>query len=298
VLSDNCDERRAKDVTCGFNPSARSTESLVKGGHIVAYDSLNNFRLDGKVSLVTGASRGLGKAIAEALAGAGSDVILTGREMATLRTVATAISEKTSRRILPIEMDVGNVASIQATVEVALKEFGTLDVLVNNAAINSRMPAAEYTEEAWDSVMTVNSKGAFFMAQACGKAMIERRKGKIINILSLTVAFGLPTVVAYTAAKAGLMQLTRLLAVEWAPYNVNVNGIAPGFFRTELTTSVQNDARNNWVLHRTPLGRWGEPEDITGAVLFLASSASDFVTGQVMFVDGGVTAGSDWRSGL
>ena len=218
--------------------------------------------------------------------------------METLRPVATAISEKTSRRILPVEMDVGSIASIQTTVELVLKEFGTLDVLVNNAAINSRMPAAEYTEEAWDSVMTVNSKGAFFMAQACGKGMIERRRGKIINILSLTVAFGLPTVVAYTAAKAGLMQLTRLLAVEWAPYNVNVNGIAPGFFRTELTTSVQNDARNDWVLHRTPLGRWGEPEDITGAVLFLASSASDFVTGQVMFVDGGVTAGSDWRTGM
>jgi NAD(P)-dependent dehydrogenase (short-subunit alcohol dehydrogenase family) len=264
---------------------------------MVAYGTIESFRLDGKVSLVTGASRGLGMAIAEALAGAGSDVVLTGRQMKTLAPVAAAISEKTGQRIVPIEMDMGNLFSIRATVDTVLKEFGCLNILVNNAAINSRMPATEYTEEAWDSVTNVNAKGAFFMAQACGKTMIERRNGKIINILSLTVALGLPTVVAYTAAKAGLMQLTRLLAVEWGPYNVNVNGVAPGFFRTELTQSVQTDARSHWILHRTPLGRWGDPEDLTGAVLFLASGASDFITGQVIFVDGGVTAGSDWRSG-
>jgi gluconate 5-dehydrogenase len=264
---------------------------------MVAYATIESFRLDGQVSLVTGASRGLGTAIAEALAGAGSDVVLTGRQMKTLAPLADAISKKTERRIVPVEMNMADLPSIRATVETVVKEFGCLNILVNNAGINSRMPATEYTEEAWDSVTNVNVKGAFFMAQACGKLMIERRRGKIINILSLTVALGLPTVVAYTAAKAGLMQLTRLLAVEWGPHNVNVNGVAPGFFRTELTKSVQTDARGQWILHRTPLGRWGDPEDLTGAVLFLASSASDFVTGQVLFVDGGVTAGSDWRSG-
>jgi NAD(P)-dependent dehydrogenase (short-subunit alcohol dehydrogenase family) len=264
---------------------------------IAANRTTESFSLQGKVSLVTGASRGLGMAIAEALAGAGSDVVVTGRQMKTLAPVAATIAEKTGRRILPIEMDMGKVTSIQSTVDRISKEFGCLNILVNNAAINSRMPAADYTEEAWDSVTNVNSKGAFFMAQACGKVMMEQKSGKIINILSLTVAWGLPTVVAYTAAKAGLMQLTRLLAVEWGCYNINVNGVAPGFFRTELTKPVQTDARNQWILHRTPLGRWGEPEDLTGAVLFLASSASDFVTGQVLFVDGGITAGSDWRSG-
>jgi NAD(P)-dependent dehydrogenase (short-subunit alcohol dehydrogenase family) len=264
---------------------------------IAAYRTIESFGLQGKVSLVTGASRGLGMAIAEALAGAGSDVVVTGRQMKTLAPVAAEIAEKTRRRIVPIEMDVGKVMSIRSTVDRTLKEFGCLNILVNNAGINSRMPAAEYTEEVWDSVTNVNSKGAFFMAQACGKVMMEQKSGKIINILSLTVALGLPTVVAYTAAKAGLMQLTRLLAVEWGCYNINVNGVAPGFFRTELTKPVQADARNQWILHRTPLGRWGEPEDLTGAVLFLASSASDFVTGQVLFVDGGITAGSDWRSG-
>jgi NAD(P)-dependent dehydrogenase (short-subunit alcohol dehydrogenase family) len=179
-----------------------------------------------------------------------------------------------------------------------VKNFGRVDVLVNNAGINQRMAALEYTEEAWDAVMDVNAKGAFFMAQACGKVMVAQRSGKIINILSITTAWGLPTVVAYTAAKAGLMQLTRLLAVEWGAHNVQVNGIAPGFFRTEMTQPVQDDARSDWILHRTPLGRWGEPEELTGAVLFLASPAADFVTGHVLWVDGGMTAGSDWRSGL
>jgi NAD(P)-dependent dehydrogenase (short-subunit alcohol dehydrogenase family) len=160
------------------------------------------------------------------------------------------------------------------------------------------MPAVEYTEDAWDAVMNVNSRGAFFMTQACGKIMIEQRRGKIINILSLTTAWGLPTTAAYTASKAALMQLTRLLAVEWAQHNVHVNGIAPGFFRTELTQPVQSDARSDWILHRTPLGRWGEPEEIAGAAVFLASPASDFVTGHVLWVDGGITAGSDWRTGL
>jgi len=264
---------------------------------MAAWSTIESFRLDGQVSLVTGASRGMGKAIAEALAGAGSDLVITGRHMDTLTPVAEGIREKTGRRVVPIEMDMGVMPSIAATVDNALKEFGRLDVLVNNAAINTRMPAVEYTEEAWDAVMAANSKGAFFMAQACGKAMIERKQGKIINILSLTVAWGLPTVVAYTAAKAGLMQLTRLLAVEWGVHNIKVNGVAPGFIRTELTEPVQRDARSRWILNRTPLGRWGEPEEITGAVLFLASGASDFVTGQVLFVDGGITAGSDWRTG-
>ena len=163
---------------------------------MTAWSTIESFRLDGKVSLVTGASRGLGRAIAEALAGAGSDIVLTGRQMKTLMPVADAIREKTGRRVLPIEMDMAMLPSISTTVDSALNEFGRLDILVNNAAINIRMPAAEYTEEAWDAVMTANGKGAFFMAQACGRAMIERREGKIINILSLTVAWGLPTVVA------------------------------------------------------------------------------------------------------
>ncbi len=263
-----------------------------------AYDMIDKFRLDGKVSIITGASRGLGRAIAEALAGAGSDLVLTGRQKESLEPAAADIHTRTGRRILTVEMDIAELPDIHRTVEATLHEFARIDVLVNNAGINQRMPAAEYTEEAWDAVMDVNAKGAFFMSQACGKVMIEQRRGKIINLLSITAAWGLPTVVAYTAAKAGLMQLTRLLAVEWATHHIQINGIAPGFFRTEMTKPVQSDTRSDWIVHRTPLGRWGEPEELTGAAIFLASSASDFVTGQVLFVDGGMTAGSDWRTGL
>lgn len=260
-------------------------------------DVLGRFRLDGKVSIVTGASRGLGKAMVEALAGAGSDVVLMGRDQKTLAPVAEGIKKATRKKTLCVQMDVGKLDQIESAVAKVINEFGRIDVLVNNAGINVRLPSAEYTEEAWDSVTNVNLKGTFFMTQACGKVMIEQRSGKIINILSLTSAWGLPTVVAYTAAKGAFLQLTKLLAVEWAEYNIQVNGIAPGFFRTELTKAVQNDQRNTWVLNRCPMRRWGEPEDLAGIVVFLASSASDYITGQAIFVDGGMTVGSDWRKG-
>jgi NAD(P)-dependent dehydrogenase (short-subunit alcohol dehydrogenase family) len=263
-----------------------------------AFDTISHFRLDGRVALVTGASRGLGLAIAESLAGAGADLVITGRHEDTLHDVAQSIREKTQRKVLSVVMDVGQIDDSRRTVDLAMQTFGKIDVLVNNAGVNQRLPALEYSEEAWDAVTDVNLKGAFFLAQACGQVMVPRRQGKIINILSLTTAWGLPTVVAYTAAKTGLAGLTRMLAVEWGAHNIQVNGIAPGFFRTELTKPVQQDIRNDWILHRTPLGRWGEPEELTGATIFLASAASDYVTGHVLWVDGGMTVGSDWRTGL
>lgn len=262
-----------------------------------AYQTINQFRLDGKVSLITGASRGIGRALAEGLAGAGSDVVLTGRDGSTLEAVAADIRRNTGRKAVCVVMDMGSLPDIERTVATAVKELGKVDVLVNNAGLNQRLSALEYTEEVWDTVIDVNLKGAFFLAQACGKDMAKRNSGKIINILSLTVAWGLPTVIAYSAAKAGLQQITRLLAVEWAEHNIRVNGIAPGFFRTDLTRAVQEDQRSDWILNRTPLGRWGEPEELAGAAIYLASPASDFVTGQVLWVDGGMTAGSDWRTG-
>src|SRR5438477_100901 len=175
---------------------------------MAAYEMIARFRLDGTVSLVTGASRGLGRAIAEALAGAGSEVVVTGRQLETLQPVAASLSAATNRRILPVAMDVARQADIQRTVDTVMQEFGRVDVLVNNAGISQRLPALEFTEEAWDAVMAVDLKGAFFLTQACGKVMAAQRRGKIINILSLTTAWGLPTVVAYSAAKAGLAQLT------------------------------------------------------------------------------------------
>ncbi|MGE3809441.1 MAG: SDR family NAD(P)-dependent oxidoreductase, partial [Gemmataceae bacterium] len=232
-----------------------------------------------------------------ALAGAGSDVVLTGREQDTLEAVAQDIRQQTGRRAECVVMDLACLPDIERTAKTAIEKLGRIDVLVNNAGLNQRLEALEYTEEVWDKVIDVNLKGAFFMAQACGKQMAKQKSGKIINILSLTVAWGLPTVIAYSAAKAGLQQLTRLLAVEWAEHNIRVNGIAPGFFRTDLTRSVQEDQRSDWILNRTPLGRWGNVEELAGAAIYLASPASDFVTGQVVWVDGGMTAGSDWRTG-
>ena len=261
-----------------------------------AIEMIRKFRLDDKVSIVTGASRGIGLAMAESLAGAGSDLVIVGRKIETLNPVAERIASESGRQVLPIQADIGKLDELDAIVDGAMNRFGKINVLVNNAGINARQPAEDYTEADWDAVTDVNLKGTFFITQACGKMMIQQKSGKIINTLSLTSAVGLPTVVAYTAAKGGLMQLTRLLAVEWAVHNIQVNGLAPGFIRTELTAAVRGDNRNQWALNRTPACRWGEPEDLAGLTIFLASEASDFVTGQVIFVDGGFMAGSDWRS--
>ncbi|NCO32649.1 MAG: glucose 1-dehydrogenase [Armatimonadetes bacterium] len=262
-----------------------------------AMEILEQFRLDGKVAVVTGASRGLGRVFAEGIAGAGADVVITGRDMATLKPVAEEIAGQTGRRIHPVCMDVGNLDDIRRTVAEVREVCGRLDILVNNAGVNHRETALDFREEDWDRVVDVNLKGTFFMCQTCGRAMKEQGGGKIVTILSLTSGIGLPTVVPYTAAKGGMMQITKMLAVEWAEHNIQVNGIAPGFFRTELTKAVQEDERNNWILNRTPMERWGEPEELLGAMLLFCSPASDFITGQMIYVDGGFMAGSDWRKG-
>lgn len=260
-----------------------------------AVDIVQHFNLDGKVSLVSGASRGIGKAMAEGLAGAGSNLVIAGREAATLKPVAEEIVNQTGMKVVPIQADISNLDEIDSLVKKTVDTFGKLDVLVNNAGVNIRNQALDFTEPEWDFVTDINLKGAFFLAQACGNVMQEQKSGKVINTLSLTSAIGLPTSVAYTAAKGGLLQLTKLLAVEWAEYNIQVNGIAPGFIRTEMTAPAREDKRNEWILNRTPADRWGEPEDLAGLTIFFASNASDFVTGQMVFVDGGFMAGSDWR---
>ena len=262
-----------------------------------SFGTIDSFRLDGKVSLVTGASRGLGLAIAEALAGAGSDIVVNGRVRETLEPVAASIREKTGRRVLVAEGDVANRDVIQDIVRRTVDEFGRVDVLVNNAGINLRGDSSTYTEEDWDQVTNTNLKAVFFLTQACANNMIGRGEGgKIINILSLASSIGLPGVPAYAAAKGGLLQVTKTLAVEWAPQNIQVNGLGPGFFQTSLSDSLRHEAhRNRWILSRSPSGRWGQPVELTGAAIFLASSASNFVTGQVIYVDGGFLSGSDWR---
>jgi NAD(P)-dependent dehydrogenase (short-subunit alcohol dehydrogenase family) len=262
---------------------------------------LEHFRLDGQPALVTGASRGIGRAIAEALAGAGADLALAGRDEGTLKPVAEAISAATGRRTVCLAFDVADLDAHRPAVERVLEAFGRLDILVNNAGLNVRKDSIDYTPEDWDRVLDANLKGAFFLTQAAARPMMERRRGKILNISSMTAYLGLPTVPAYTATKAALHQLTRTLAVEWADFNIQVNGIAPGWIETALTSPLKTNPelrpRYEWVLSRTPAGRFGQPEELAGAAVFLCSPAADFVTGQILAVDGGIVAGSDWRKG-
>jgi len=262
-----------------------------------AKNVLDGFRLDGRVALVTGASRGLGKAMALALAGAGADVALAGRETATLEPVAEEIRSGTGRRAYYLPLDVSRLETLSAAVEAILGHYGQIDILVNNAGTNVRKESVEFSPEDWDRVMDTNLKGAFFLTQEVGKHMISRRSGKVLNISSMTAFLGLPTVPAYTASKAAIQQLTRLLAVEWAEHNIQVNAIAPGWIHTEMTSALQDTPRYQWVLNRTPAGRFGEPDELAGAAVFLCSPAADFITGQTLAVDGGILAGSDWRSG-
>jgi NAD(P)-dependent dehydrogenase (short-subunit alcohol dehydrogenase family) len=262
---------------------------------------LEQFRLDGQVAFVTGASRGLGKAMALGLAGAGADVALAGRDAETLRPVAEEIEQALGRRTLCVPLDVADLDAIPAAVAAILAHFGQLDILVNNAGTNVRRDSIDYLPEDWDTVLNTNLKGAFFLTQEVGKHMIARGRGKILNISSMTSYLGLPSVPAYSASKAGIQQLTKLLAVEWAEHNIQVNAIAPGWISTDLTAPLKDKpelrARYDWVLSRTPAGRFGDPEELAGAAVFLCSPAADFITGQTIAVDGGILAGSDWRKG-
>ena len=189
---------------------------------------------------------------------------------------------------MPISIDVSNLRDVNGMVETVVDEFGRIDILVNNAGTTVRTSAEEFTEEDWDKVIDVNMKGVFFCAQAVGKVMIEQRAGKIINTASLLSVIGVPNTAAYGASKGAVSQITKTLAVEWAKYNINVNAIGPGYFRTDLTRPLQEDeTRSAQITSRIPMQRWGDPDELKGAVVFLASEASDYMTGQTIYVDGG-----------
>jgi 2-dehydro-3-deoxy-D-gluconate 5-dehydrogenase len=244
------------------------------------------FDLGGRVALVTGANTGLGQAIAIALAGAGADVALVGRS--PMDETASRIAAS-GGRTLAIAADLGEHAAIDGIVARALAWRGGIDILVNNAGIIRRADALEFTVEDWDAVIDVNQKAAFFLSQAVARTMVARNAGgKIINIASLLSFQGGLRVAAYTAAKSALAGLTRLCACEWAPLGINVNAIAPGYFETANTQALRADpARRAAISARIPAGRWGVPADLAGAAVFLASSASDYVHGVVLPVDGG-----------
>lgn len=249
------------------------------------------FSVAGQVVLVSGASRGIGRALAEAFAQRGAHVVLTGRDPDRLDETARALGP--SARAFPC--DVARPDDRQRLVEKVLGEFGRVDTLLNVAGVNRRGRAEQVTEEDYDFILDVNLKGAFFLSLAVGRAMLQRRRGCQINVASLTSHRPLRGIAPYAMSKAGLAQMTRALALEWGPRGVRVNAIAPGFIPTDLTRPLwENPEMRAWAEHHTPLGRLGHPEDLAGAALFLASDAARFVTGQVLYVDGGFSSGFPW----
>ncbi|MBI5767184.1 MAG: SDR family oxidoreductase [Verrucomicrobia bacterium] len=250
------------------------------------------FDLTGRTALVTGSSQGLGLAMARGLAQAGAAIVLNGRDGKKLATTAEALRVEIARsRVGTAAFDVTDGAAVAAAVEKIEAEFAPIDILVNNAGIQRRAPLAEMTEAQWREVLDTNLTSAFLVARAVAPRMIARRAGKIINICSVMSDVTRPTIGNYAAAKGGLKMLTKAMAVEWAKHGLQANAIAPGYFATELNRSLMENVEfNKWICGRTPAGRWGKPEELVGAAVFLASRASDFVNGQMLAIDGGLLA--------
>jgi gluconate 5-dehydrogenase len=249
----------------------------------------NPFDLSGRRALVTGGGSGLGLAIARGLAAAGADVVINGRSRDRLDAAAEAL-ERDAIGVEVAAFDVTQSEAVDASVA-ALERERPIDILVNNAAVNRRAPLETFSDAEWRSLMATNLDGPFFVARAVIPGMKQRRRGKIINLCSLASDIGRPNIVPYATSKGGVRMLTRALAVELAPHNIQVNGIAPGFFRTEMNAALVADAEfSAWVARRTPAGRWADPSEIAGAAVFLASPAADYVTGHILAVDGGFGA--------
>ena len=246
----------------------------------------NLFNLNGKVAIVTGTSRGLGKAMAIALAKAGANIVGVG--VSDMSETKEEI-QKIGRQFLEIKADLTNTKSVDKIVSETVKKIGGIDILVNNSGTIRREDAINYTEKDWDDILNLNLKTLFFLSQKVAKQFMKQETGgKIINIASMLSFQGGIRVPAYTASKSGVMGLTKALANEWAKYNINVNAIAPGYMATDNTKQIREDEkRSQEILDRIPSGRWGTPEDLAGAVVFLASKASDYVNGHTLAVDGG-----------
>ena len=249
---------------------------------------LDKFSLKGKLGLVTGAGSGIGRGMAAGLAGAGAKVALAGRNKEKLEKAASGI-QAAGGDAVPFEVDMARPDSISNLVESVLKEFGRIDFLFNNAGMIHRAPAEDFPVDKWEEMIRVNLTGPFLLSQAVARHMIEKGvKGSIINTSSLIAVFGGVTVPAYAATKGGLTQLTKSMCNDWAKYGIRVNAIGPGWVKTEMTSALQkNSERFQAISARIPLNRWAEPEDLAGLAVFLASDASSYITGQVIFIDGG-----------
>lgn len=252
--------------------------------------ALSMFNLAGRRALVTGSSRGIGFGIAGALAAAGAEVILNARDQVALGAAAAKLADA-GATVRALAFDVTSEQSVEDAVAFAESEIGPIDILVNNAGMQHRAPLEDFPLAKFEQVMSTNVTSAFIVGRAVGRGMIARKKGKIINICSVMSNLARPSIAPYAASKAAIANLTRGMATDWARHGLHVNGIAPGYIRTELNEALLSNAEfNAWVEKRTPMGRWGEPSELGGAAIFLASDASSYVNGHILYVDGAFTA--------
>jgi len=251
---------------------------------------LKTFDLTGRTALITGSSSGIGHALAGGLAGAGARIVLNGRDAAKLERAAERLRGE-GAFVVSAPFDVTDGAAVTEAVARIEAEVGPIDILVNNAGMQRRAPLEQFEQATWNELMKTNVDSVFLVGQAVARHMIDRRRGKIINICSVQSELGRPNIAPYTASKGAVKMLTKGMAIDWGQYGIQVNGLGPGYFKTELTEALVNNPEfSAWLVGRTPSRRWGDVDDLVGAAVFLASEASNFVNGHILYVDGGVTA--------